>query len=112
MNSTATPVRLPKFMIVASASKASNYITHEHGDEPCKMSSAGHVLMQCYSTNTVIAVHYKPAERQHKQVDRPNSVKKSDNNEKADWQNDLMVHGEYFAYCDKFLSMIEQLESM
>lgn len=45
-------------------------------------------------------------------MDRHKAVKKSDDNLKIDWQKDLTFTDDCFAYCNRFLSICEQFESM
>lgn len=68
---TAKPVKLSKFMIVASASSALLCIMHARNDEPYMTENRGQALKLGNSTNSVRTVQYKllqPGNKQWKRI--------------------------------------------
>lgn len=62
--------------------------------------------------STVNDVHYNPPERPSQDVDWHNAVNKLTDNLRLDWQEDLSVPGDSFAYRYRFIGMFEYSESM
>lgn len=82
----------------------SQVIIRANDDEPCMVGSGCSVLTQRMLTNTINGVHYKPPECLDELGDRKNGRNKSDGHS----TNALWDPNDYFAYRDKFMSMLEQ----
>lgn len=82
---TGKPVKLPTFMIVATAFNAPPFIIHAGDGAPFITGSRGPASMQRDSTNSVHGVHYKPPKRRDEQVYRRNAVKILDGNANLNW---------------------------
>lgn len=76
------------------------------------MSSAAHPYNQADLANTVIAEYHGLPRRQNEQVHWLSTLKKLENDLKPAWREDLTDLDDYFAYCHKFMNILERSESM
>lgn len=111
-NLMAKPVHLAEFTMIVLASNDSSCVIPSRADEPCVTESRGQTFMQCYSSSSVHAIHYRPPGSRDEQVDQHNAVKFSDCNENLNWQLELQVPNEYVAYRHKFVPILSQFARM
>lgn len=112
MNLTSKLVNIPEFMIGSSASSPPEFIIHAGDDATCKMVTGGQSSAQGDVTNQVNVLFHKLLERRDNHLKRCKNVKKSDDNSRTDWWKDQTAPDDYFVFGEKFISMVEQFESI
>lgn len=114
-NTTTKPAIFPKFMMVSYESRTLTCIIHGRDDEQHMLAEKVQMLTQIdrfISDPIINDVEHKLPECGNEQVDRDNNVKHSYKTLNTDWCKDLTVPYQHFAYSDKFITMLIQVESM